>query len=229
MAKKGESLREKLKLLADIQSRRPAAYPFDASEILSMAEDYDTRLESIQKNRGLNNLGRSDAVATLAKETYGRLGAFAEKTLGGLTANIDSKRRLLLGAQPTPTDPTAALLQELKRQEIRRAFQGLDSLQAELLFLDATPEIRDALASGPPVVRRSPDGLPRAEPFVKPSTVDKVSIGEAEASNPSGAAEIRDLEGLRGKYEALVNMFKQELKKQTHEVLDEPVAALKKA
>jgi len=148
----------------------------------------------------------------------------------GLDGRIDSMRTSIRNVTmpPRPKDSNEALLSELRQQEIRRAFEGTDALEAELLFLSSSPEIRNALISGPPVVRRTPDGV-RVEPFVRSELIDRVLMGEAEsAAGSEKVNELRELETLRGKFEALLTMFQAELSKQAPNViLAEPVEAMK--
>ena len=86
---KGESLQERLKVLAGIQLQRQGQFEYDPGEVLEMAKSYDQRFAAIRKNRGLDGIGKSDAAGSLAKETFGRLTAWADKVLGGLRRRID--------------------------------------------------------------------------------------------------------------------------------------------
>ena len=231
---RGESLSEKLKILADIQLRdwssRTRQFPYDPDELLGMAGTYDRRIKAIEESREYNNIGKDNRKNEVVIETYGQVSKWGEKMLSGLDGRIDSLRTSIRSVTmpPNPKDSSEAILFELRQQEIRKAFSATDALEAEILFLNSPPAVRDALISGPPVVRRSPDGVPMAEPFVRSEVVDRVLMGEAEAAAGSEKVdELRELELLRGKFESLLVMFRAELKKQTSVILSEPVEAMK--
>lgn len=234
MARGHTSLSEKLKILADTQLRSwgssPRQFNYDPEEILEMAGTFDNRIKVIEESREYNHLGKDNRKKEVVIETFGQVSKWGEKMFSGLDGRIDSMRTSIRNVTmpPRPKDSNEALLSELRQQEIRRAFEGTDALEAELLFLSSSPEIRNALISGPPVVRRTPDGV-RVEPFVRSELIDRVLMGEAEsAAGSEKVNELRELETLRGKFEALLTMFQAELSKQAPNViLAEPVEAMK--
>mgnify|MGYP000334630422 CR=1 FL=1 len=225
------SLSEKLRILADTQLRSwgssPRQFNYDPQEILEMAGTFDNRIKVIEESREYNHLGKDNRKNEVVIETYGQVSKWGEKMFSGLDGRIESMRDSIrnLTKPPGPKDSTEAILFELRQMEIRKAFSSTDALEAELLFLNSSPEIRNALINGPPVVRRTPDGGIVAEAFVRGELIDRIMMGEAEAAaGPEKVAEIRELSELRAKFESLLTMFQAELKKQTNVVLAEPVA-----
>lgn len=213
----GESLKEKTKLFVDIQGKSPVGLMYDPDPALEIASKYDRRLAEIDGDPNLSPIGVSNSKNKAAVETYGKISAWGEKHIGVMTQRIDDgiNRLLKRTVRPTPADSSAATLIELRRQEIRRQFEGLDALSIEAVFLNADQEVRDALASGPPILRREKGKVPQLEPMVKPELVSSTLMGEAENEDPKAVTEIRKFEVIRGQYEGITNFIKSELRKVT--------------
>lgn len=225
----GSGLFEKLSTLVQIQqqSREASDLNYDPGDLLEMAKDYDQKFAGINKNPRLSTLGVDDAKNELVRETFGKFTAWSEKAMGNLTDQIDSLRAALRNETGTgPTDPTEKLLLEIRQQEIRRAFVGLDAIEAELVFTAGTPEVRAALLGGPGVLRRGSSKLPKVEPFIDPEVADRVLLGELESGNPAKVEEIKTFEILRNKFQALIIMFRGALVAQSPTIGGEPVGEI---
>ena len=134
----------------------------------------------------------------------------------------------MAGERPEPSDPIDRLTRELRLSEIRRNLSGLDPLEVQQLFFEASDEVRDAIRTAPPIAVKTDHGRLVLLPLVPAEVLDQHARGVAELSNPEAAAHIGELSELRGIHASLASALKAVLNDAVpggRIVTEDPVAA----
>jgi hypothetical protein len=176
----------------------PALRTFLNEGPLATLQRLDEAREAASVDAHLSPAGRRDRVGRAVEEARAQLTAFEDQRIKPLIGELDSLTRALMATRPV-TDPTAAILQALRHQEIRASLSGLDPLQRNRLYLETDDStIREAMESAPPVLTQlSHEALPVWAPFVSPEHVAARRLEAAEHANPAAATELRDATAIK--------------------------------
>ena len=185
----------------------------DVRGLVALAERFDKRAGAIAGDKNLSSIGRNNRLLTAAQETHAAVVAWEERHVGVFDARIASETEALrlVGEPAAPSDPLERLTREIRHSEIRQNFAHLDPLEIQTLYFEAPEEVRDAIASAPPVAVKTAHGL-ELVPLVPVEVINHHSLGTAEIANPEAASQIRELQELRGTNAGLASAFKAALR-----------------
>jgi hypothetical protein len=181
-------------------------------EIISIGRKFEERWARIEVDPNLSEQGRKNALLGARQETESELATWTGQRIGTLDAAITSIAKAVdKEASPSlPADPSDSLgikaaLKESRKEsryaEIRRGLEDLDPLEVEALYFGSvSEEVREALESAPPRIRRSRDGGVFAEPWLTSEQIARQRVGRAAASNPELVSQLRGLQETRSSF-----------------------------
>jgi len=178
----------------------------DLDAILAVLVKFDKDFVVAESDPLLSPAGRVDAAQRVGRAAVASLDAIAAAKLGGLDARIASVERSIQPTTKPSTDVATRLVTELRAQEIRAGFRGLDPLERTLVYIGIEDaEVRSALEEGPQILFRArPGDTPTLQPFVDPERRREQILARAEAQAPEQARELRDFQRLRSLYASTI-------------------------
>ncbi len=216
---------EALKIQLDITSAglqgRVEQFSFEPKDehlqsLVALAELFDKRAAAVASDKNLSAVSRDNALLSVARETHAAVVLWEEENVESIDASIADKTAALQREQAgdksvTLSDPTEALLRELRHGEIRRSLAGLDPLEVQALYFEAPEEVRDAIETALPRVVKTVKGT-ELLPLVPADIINQRALGAAAITDPEAQAQILARQRYRDANASLASTLKGALR-----------------
>lgn len=185
----------------------PSGLADQLADVSAVLSSYDAALTKIEKDTHLTPAGRAAQI----KDARDAALAAVQQWRASRTSGIDAQAAVTRAALQTQADqalpaPTATQVANMAY----RLSSSFNPLEVELLYADATDEERRVIEAAAEGIGRIPRRLaiPGGEQIVwehllAPERIAAVREARLERVNPEGAAALRDLQQIRGTYDAL--------------------------
>ena len=193
------------------------------SEVERLSRAFWERREAIAADERLTGAGRTDALRNAGRETLAALEKWHEPLRKGLDAHQQQLMSEIL-ASVTPSSRSSDLGDRLEgallRSEVRRAAQGMDALQLEILYRNGDATVRKALEELPNITVGK-HGV-SVRPFIPDELRHEVLLEAGRRARPEAAEQIHDIVEVRGVYNIVAAALKREIEQAAPGAVDPP-------
>jgi hypothetical protein len=178
----------------------PEGLPNQLDEITPILEEFDARVIEISKDDTLSHIGKDNALKTARETAAAEIEVWRVTKVNGLEAQISASRVAL----QTQADKNLSNPTDLQITNMVQRFRDFDSLEAEILYADATDEERRIIEVAAEAIGRQP--VKRGdkitwEPIIAAERIEAVKEARIAAANPEGMAALNDLQRIKNTYD----------------------------
>jgi len=196
-----------LQSLNRLRNGVPSGMPEQLGEVSAILTTYDTAQAKIAADANLTPAGKASQIKDARDAALAAVQQWKASRTNGIDAQtIVTRAALHKQADKALPAPTAMAVENMVTR-----LSAFNSLEVELLYADATDAERRVIETAAEAIGRAPKrvSLPGGEQQVvwahllAPERVAAVREARLEQVNPDGAAALRNLEIIRGTYDAL--------------------------
>jgi hypothetical protein len=185
----------------------PSGLPAQFEEVGSVVSGFETKLDALRNDDGYSQAGRTRQIQAAYDAAQVAVEEWRVARTNGIDKQLGALRTALLTEAnkgiPAPTD--------LQIQNMITRLAGFDPLEVEMLYSGATDTERRLIEATATTVGRQPvrrDDRIVWEPLISNDRMSEAIATRAERANPDGAAQLRDLQQVRGTYETIASAAK---------------------
>jgi len=183
----------------------------DWSEVQRIADTFEERRAAIDADKNLTITGKAAATAELVRATL----VDVETWRAPLQAKHETYSQHLTDelhdavTPPRSSDPADRMDAALLRAEVRRAVNGMNAQQIEILYRQGDATVREALAELPRITATK--GAVVVKPFVSDKVRQDVLVEAARLKLPETAAKLDDANRQATNFQTLSSALRQEV------------------
>ncbi len=193
--------------LKTLRNAVPSGLQAQFAEVSAVLATYDAEVAKIHNDKHLSAEGKAAKLKTVHDEAQAAVQKWQSGRTSGIEAQSAAQREKLESATnklfPAPTD--------LQVQNMIARLSAFDPLEVEILYSDATEAERHVIEAAAEAIGRQPRRRGNEvvwEPLIAMERVAAMVAARIERANPDGAAALRDLQRIRGTYDALAGAAK---------------------